>query len=102
MIRLAALAVSLAVLVALLTPVLKRVENVTVDTRFAVRGTQPTSDVAVVGIDERTFVQLKQRWPFPRTLHAQMIDRLSALGVRQIVYDVQFTEPSQDPDEDEA
>ena len=31
-----------------------------------------------------------------------MVDRLREAGVRQIVYDVQFTEPSEDPDDDLA
>ena len=31
-----------------------------------------------------------------------MIDKLREAGVRQIVYDVQFTEPSEDPDDDLA
>ena len=34
------------------------------------------------------------QWPFPRSLHAQAIDRLHADGARAIVYDVQFTEPT--------
>lgn len=105
MIRLATVTgalVALLALVAALTPALERAELATIDMRFGVRGTQPVSGVAVVGIDERSFSELDQRWPFPRTLHAQMVDRLREAGVRQIVYDVQFTEPADDPDEDLA
>jgi CHASE2 domain-containing sensor protein len=100
--RVLAVIAALAVLVAALAPLLKRVENATIDVRFDARGTQPTHGLAVVGIDERTFQRLDQRWPFPRTLHAQLIDRLKEAGVRQIVYDVQFTEPSENEDEDLA
>ena len=105
MIRLATVAGALAALVALvgaLTPALERAELATIDARFAVRGTQPVSGVAVVGIDERSFSELDTRWPFPRSLHARMLDRLREAGVRQVVYDVQFTEPSEVPDEDLA
>jgi HD-GYP domain-containing protein (c-di-GMP phosphodiesterase class II) len=105
MIRLAHAAGALAALVALvaaLTPALERAELATIDARFSVRGTQSVSDVAVVGIDERSFTALDQRWPFPRTLHARMVDRLREAGVRRIVYDVQFTEPSENEDEDLA
>ena len=105
MIRLAKVAGALAALVALvaaLTPALERAELATIDARFGIRGTQPVSGVAVVGIDERSFSELDAKWPFRRTLHAQMVDRLREAGVRQIVYDVQFTEPSEDPDEDLA
>jgi CHASE2 domain-containing sensor protein len=100
--KLTAALVALIVLVAALTPALERAELTTVDARFTLRGTQPVSGVAVVGIDERSFSELNEQWPFPRTLHARMIDRLRKAGVRQIVYDVQFTEPSEDPDEDLA
>ncbi|MDA0178752.1 CHASE2 domain-containing protein [Solirubrobacter phytolaccae] len=105
MIRLAKVLGALAALIALvaaLTPPLERAELATVDMRFSVRGTQAVDGVAVVGIDERSFSELDERWPFPRTLHARMIDRLREAGVRQIVYDVQFTEPAEDPDEDLA
>ena len=56
----------------------------------------------VVGIDENTFDDLQTTWPFPRRLHAEMIDRLREAGARQIVYDVQFTEPSPRPRDDQA
>ncbi|MBE2316546.1 CHASE2 domain-containing protein [Solirubrobacter sp. CPCC 204708] len=105
MIRLARAAgalVALVVLVAALTPALERAELATLDARFELRGTQPVAGLAVVAIDERSFSELETRWPFPRTLHAQLIDRLREAGARQIVYDVQFTEPSEDPDEDLA
>src|SRR5687768_8863492 len=84
-----------------------RLELNTVDTRFDVRGTEePPSEVAVIGVDDVTFGDLQERWPLPRSYHARMIDRLSEIGVRAIVYDVQFTEPSgtsrQDIAEDNA
>lgn len=65
----------------------------TVDARFSVRGSQGApKDVVVVQVDDVTFGELNQRWPFPRSLHARLIDRLREAGVRTIAYDVQFTE----------
>jgi CHASE2 domain-containing sensor protein len=97
-----ALAGAAAVLVAaaaaatgLLTPV----ENASLDARYALRDTRPPSDVVVVGIDERSIAELGV-WPFRRRLHARAVDRLHAAGVRTIVYDVQFTEPSEHPEDD--
>ena len=84
------------------SPLLDRVEQSSVDGRFAVRGAQPVHGLAVVAIDERTFSELDTRWPFRRTVHAQMLDRLRAAGARQVVYDVQFTEPSDSEDDDLA
>jgi CHASE2 domain-containing sensor protein len=74
-----------------------QLENDTVDMRFSVRGpTGPPADVVVVAIDDRTFSDLRPRrqWPFPRRLHAQVIETLHRDGARAIAYDVQFTEPT--------
>jgi adenylate cyclase len=90
--------------VAYATNLLRPLELDTVDARFAIRGTQPVPDeVVVVDIDSKTFVTLQQRWAsFPRSYHGQVIDRLTKAGVTAIAYDVQFTEPSEDPAEDNA
>src|SRR6185437_8347683 len=69
-------------------------ERATVHARFALRGATQPRDVVVVAIDERTFSTLGLQWPFPRSLHGKVIDRLHADGARAIVYDIQFTEPT--------
>jgi CHASE2 domain-containing sensor protein len=69
-------------------------EGDSVDLRFSLRAEDPPDDVAVIEIDDATFSDLELQWPFPRSLHAAAIDRLRAAGVRQIAYDVQFTEPT--------
>ena len=82
---------------------LRFLELQSIDARFSLRGERdPSRRVAVVAIDDTTFSQLKLRWPFRRTLHAQIIDKLQADGARVIAYDVQFTEPSEDEDDDFA
>src|SRR2546423_15441632 len=95
-------AVAAVALACQLGGVLERVEGDTVDTRFELRGQQPRHDVAVVAIDDTTFSELGARWPFRRSLHARVIDRLRAAGARQIAYDVQFTEPSANARQDVA
>ncbi len=80
---------------------LEGLEGETVDARFALRGASRPHDVAVVAIDEKTFSDLRAQWPFHRRLHAELLDRLRRDGARLVVYDVQFTEPS-DPADDEA
>jgi adenylate cyclase len=90
------------VLAAHATDVLGDSERDTVDARFAVRGDlDPPPDIAIVGIGEQSFTELGEQWPFPRTLHAEAITRLSRDGARVIAYDVQFTEPS-NPSDDRA
>ena len=82
-------------LVTYATGLTDRLENATIDARFSVRGEQePPADLAVVGIDDRTFQALDRRWPFPRSLHGRLLDRLREDGVQAVVYDVQFTEPT--------
>jgi CHASE2 domain-containing sensor protein len=72
------------------------VQGDTLALRFEARGAQPTDEVVVVGIDDVTFSDLGEQWPFPRSLHARAIDRLRQAGARTIVYDVQFTEATEE------
>lgn len=79
-----------------------KLENDTVDLRFAARGAQPRpAGLVLVAIDDRTFSLLHRQWPFPRRLHGRMIDILRRDGARVIAYDVQFSEPT-DPTDDGA
>jgi adenylate cyclase len=74
----------------------------TIDARFEIRGEQGSpEDVVMVEIDDVTFSELRENWPFPRSLHAQAVDRLRRAGARVIAYDIQFTEPTV-PREDNA
>jgi HD-GYP domain-containing protein (c-di-GMP phosphodiesterase class II)/CHASE2 domain-containing sensor protein len=62
--------------------------------RFQLRPATPPSGVVVVGIDDPTFSRLGLQWPFKRRWHAKLIDALTHAGARAIVYDIQFTEPT--------
>jgi adenylate cyclase len=82
--------------------VLEGSELDTVDARFAIRGDlTPPEGVVIVGIDEASFTELGEQWPFPRSLHGEAIKQLHRAGARVIAYDVQFTEPS-NPADDQA
>lgn len=71
----------------------------TVDTRFAVRGAEPEpASVAVVAIDDETLSE-SEFWPFPRSEHAKVIDRLRLDGAKLVAYDVEFLEET-NPQED--
>jgi CHASE2 domain-containing sensor protein len=76
-------------------------ENATVDARYALRDSGPADGIVVVAIDDASIARLGA-WPFRRREHARAIARLHAAGVRTIVYDVQFTEPSPHPSDDVA
>lgn len=96
-----ALAVLLVVVLGA-TGVLRGLENDSVDARFDLRGAQPTDGLAIVAIDERTLSTGDITWPMRRRLHAEMLSALREAGAGRVVYDVQFTEPSQRPADDLA
>jgi CHASE2 domain-containing sensor protein len=52
----------------------------------------PRDDVVIVAIDPGSLAALG-RWPWPRDVHARLIDRLTADGVRGIGMDVTISEP---------
>ena len=80
--------------------ILHDAELKSVDVRFHVRGSKtPRQDVVLVAVDNRTLSALNRQPPYPRSVHAQMIDFLRRAGARVIGYDVQFvgtTTPGED------
>ncbi|NJD69760.1 MAG: hypothetical protein C3F12_00375 [Candidatus Methylomirabilota bacterium] len=72
------------------------------DFLFRLRGPlAPPSEIVVVAIDEPSFAEISKQWPWPRSLHARLIDQLKKAGARVIGFDILFAEPSQ-PEEDQA
>ncbi len=92
----AGLMVTLLVLAASVTPLLQGVERTAYD--WGVRGSSanPHPAVSVIAIDDPSIANLG-RWPWPRDLHAAMIEMLSAGGAKSIGYTVMFLEPQLDP-----
>jgi adenylate cyclase len=77
-------------------------EHSSVDTRFSIRGDDtPRSDIVLVLIDDTTSRELPVRFPFPRSLHAKVIDAISREDAKAIAYDVEFLQPTK-PAEDNA
>ncbi len=67
----------------------------TIDTRFSLRATEEPTEIVVVAVDDVSFSELEQQWPFPRSQHADVTDRLRRAGASQIVFDIQFTEETE-------
>jgi adenylate cyclase len=85
------------------TDALRRVDLGTIDARFDRRGPNPTPDrVVIVGIDDPTINTTGYEFPFRRKFHADVIRNLTKAGAAVIAYDVQFTQPSARPRDDEA
>jgi adenylate cyclase len=50
--------------------------------------------VVVVGIDEPSFSEVGLQWPWPRDIHARLVQELTRAGASVIAFDVVFSEPS--------
>ncbi len=59
-----------------------------------------SGEIAVVEIDARSLAEIN-RWPWRRSIHAQIVDKLYAAKARTIAFDADFSTPSQ-PSEDLA
>ena len=72
-----------------------QLERKAYDGLFQIRGSRKVSeDIVIVALDDDTFSTLDMQWPFPRELHARLIDNLEIAGARQIIFDIEFTESS--------
>ncbi len=72
-------------------------ENKTLDWRFVWKDVQSPSakdQILIVAIDDQSMDSLKVRWPWPRTMYAKAIDRLSQAGAKVVAFDLVFSEPS--------
>src|SRR5271154_5603564 len=56
----------------------------------------PSDRIAVIAIDDESIANIG-RWPWPRDVHAKMIDLLAGAKAKTIGYSVFFTEPQIDP-----
>ena len=73
------------------------------DLPFALRGNLPVTNAAIISMDEASHAALNQPMmlPWDRSLHARLVEQLTAEGARVIVFDILFTEPSADRTADE-
>ena len=69
------------------------VETKLYDLQFKLRGVRPPGDqVVIAAIDEASLAALG-RWPWPRSVMARLITRLSEAGAKVIAVDVLLSEP---------
>jgi adenylate cyclase len=74
-----------------------RIELQTYDLRVAAtaRPSAPAKDIVIVWIDDESIRRMEPlvgRWPWPRLVHATLIDYLAAAGAKVIGYDILFAE----------
>ena len=83
---------------------LENAELGALDRLFELRGPRaPAAPIVIVSIDEDSFDELDMPWPFPRAVHAKLVDALQAAQPLAIGFDILFPEPSpRGPADDQA
>src|SRR2546425_12172068 len=62
---------------------------------FELRGSrEPMPQIVIVTIDESTFTEMNEQWPFARARHAELLMQLAAGKPRLIGIDLIFDAPS--------
>jgi diguanylate cyclase (GGDEF)-like protein/PAS domain S-box-containing protein len=92
--------VVVALAIVLLSGLHGALRNTLVDLRFAREARQASGDIVVVAIDAPSIDKVGV-WPWPRRLHADLLRGLERAGVRDVVFDIDFSTPS-DPASDQA
>ena len=76
--------------------VLERIDAVFYDKISTIQQSLPDNTIVIVAIDEKS-LQTLGRWPWSRSLHAELINRLQKTGSNVIGLDLLFSEPQNDP-----
>ena len=77
----------------LLTGAHNALQNAVTDMRFAWVPRQVSGKIVLVAIDPHS-IETIEVWPWPRRLHADLIDKLESAGASDIAFDVDFSSPS--------
>jgi len=69
-----------------------RLDRVLYDAALSLARPRPPSDLVIVAIDEASLATIG-RWPWPRRIHAALIDRVTQDGAKAVGLDVILAEP---------
>jgi|GEM_PF-3206625 len=79
--------------------ILEKIEWKSLDTRFQIRGPLPheeleriSGQVAIIAMDDAATRRFGH--PLPRSVHAQLVQKMKAAGARAIIFDVIFADPN--------
>jgi adenylate cyclase len=90
----------IGVLIATNLPFVFLLELKGLDLLFLLRGSRPPPpEIVIVAIDEPSFAGISKQWPWPRSIHADLVEKLTRAGARVIGFDILFTEPSHPADD---
>ena len=82
---------------------LERLELAAGDASLWIRGrTPPNEDIVIVAFDDKSLAEERERWPWPRSEFARIVNWLNEAGAKVIALDVLLFDESADPAEDQA
>jgi diguanylate cyclase (GGDEF)-like protein/PAS domain S-box-containing protein len=85
--------VLVALLIVLLTGWHSALRNALIDLRFSWEPRQASGEIVVVAIDAPSIEKIGV-WPWPRRLHGELLKQLGKAGVSDVLFDVDFSTPS--------
>ena len=89
------------IFILLLTPVnlelaqssiVKRLDLITYDLLLPLQSPSMSDQITVVAIDDASIAQIG-RWPWSRSQHSKLLDRLTRMQARAVTFDILFSEP---------
>lgn len=78
------------VLLFALTGLSEEISHKLTELRFQLFPHQATGKVVLVAIDAKS-IQETSKWPWPRSLHAKLIKKLTDAGATDIAFDIDFS-----------
>jgi signal transduction histidine kinase len=78
---------------------LSGLDNLLTASHFKLARSDASGDLALIEIDARSLEEIDS-WPWPRSVHAGLVERLGDAGVRDIAIDVDFSARSPEAEED--
>lgn len=70
----------------------ERLDDLAYDGLLHLQAHEPEPQILLVTIDNRSLQEIG-RWPWPRDVHAQLLDRIAAGHPAAVIYDILFIEP---------
>lgn len=64
------------------------------DTFFEIRGPLPVehSPIVLVAISEEADAEIPEKWPWPTSIHAKLVENLNRAGAKAILFDILFSQ----------
>lgn len=84
------------------TQIMQGLDNVIIDSFTSLRAPLEADNLAIIAIDSNSLVEYGY-WPWSRSVHAKLVDKLTGLQVEPIIFDILFSEVNKlDLDGDKA